>query len=276
MAANTLRVACLQLSPGADVIANIAEARRLAHEAKAASADFIAMPEYVGALDTSSRVMRELAMPENEHVVLAAFRELAAELGVWLLAGSLTVKTESEKIANRSFLIGNNGEVRATYDKLHMFDVTRADGRAFRESGTYQAGECARVAETPFGRVGMTICYDVRFPQLYRAIAKAGARLIFVPSSFHEVGRDVWHVLLRARAIETSAYIVAPATCGAHATGGKTLGHSLIVDPRGRVLGDAGEKPGIIVADIDLTESDRLRETLPSLKHDREFEMHAG
>lgn len=276
MLANKLRVACLQLSPGADVAANIAEARRLAHQAKAANADFIAMPEYVGALDTSSRVMRDLAMPEKEHTVLAAFRSLAAELGVWLLAGSLTVKTKSDKIANRSFLIGDNGEVRASYDKLHMFDVTRADGRAFRESGTYQAGERARVAETPFGRVGMTICYDVRFPQLYRAIAKAGARLIFVPASFHEVGRDVWHVLLRARAIETSAYIVAPATCGAHATGGKTFGHSLIVNPRGHVLGDAGEEPGVIVADIDLGESDRLRETLPSLKHDRGFEMYVG
>lgn len=276
MPTDHLRVACLQLSPGADVAANIAEARRLACQAKAEGANFIAMPEYVGALDTSSRVMRELAMPERKHAVLDAFRTLAAELGVWMLAGSLTVKLENDKIANRSFLIGDSGEVRATYDKLHMFDVTRADGRAFRESGTYQAGEYARVAETPFGRVGMTICYDVRFPQLYRAIAKAGARLIFVPSSFHEVGRDVWHVLLRARAIETSAYIVAPATCGTHATGGKTLGHSLIVNPRGHVLGDAGEEPGIIVADIDLSQSERLREMLPSLKHDREFEMYVA
>lgn len=276
MTTDQLRVACLQLSPGADVAANIVEVRRLAHQAKAEGANFITTPEYVGALDTSSRVMRELAMPEAEHTVLNAFQSLAAELGVWLLAGSLTIKTQSDKIANRSFLISDRGEVRATYDKLHMFDVTKADGRASRESGIYQAGKHARVAETPFGRVGMTICYDVRFPQLYRAIAKEGARLIFVPAAFHEVGRDVWHVLLRARAIETSAYIVAPATCGRYATNGRTLGHSLIINPRGHVLADAGEEPGLIVADIDLRESEQLRETLPSLKHDRGFEMHVG
>lgn len=273
---NKLRVACLQLSPGADVGANIAEAFRLARRAKAEGADFVATPEYVGALHTSARVMRELAMPEEEHTVLEAFRALAAELGIWFLAGSLTVTTQSEKIANRAYLIDTTGRIRATYDKLHLFDVTRADGRTFRESGTYQAGENARVAETPFGRVGLTICYDVRFPQLYRAIAKQGARMIFVPSSFHEAGRDVWHVLLRARAIETSAYIVAPATCGSHAAGGRTLGHSLIVDPRGHILADAGTEPGIIAADIDLQESEALRESLPSLKHDREFGMHAG
>lgn len=276
MTTDRIRVACLQLSPGADVAANIVEVRRLVRQAKAEGANLIATPEYVGALDTSSRIMRELAMPETGHTVLKAFQELAVEHGVWLLAGSLTVKTQNDRIANRSFLIGDRGEVRATYDKLHMFDATRADGRAFRESGTYQAGEYARVAETPFGRVGMSICYDVRFPQLYRAIAKEGARLIFAPSSFHEGGRDVWHVLLRARAIETSAYIVAPATCGAHATNGKTVGHSLIVNPRGHVLADAGEEPGIIVADIDLSESEQIRERMPSLRHDRGFKMHVG
>lgn len=276
MSRSNLRVACLQLSPGADIAANITEAQRLARQARADGANLIATPEYVGALDTSSRLMRELAMPEVEHIVLKAFRALAAELDVWLLAGSLTVKTQGEKIANRSFLINPSGEVCATYDKLHMFDVTRADGRAFRESGTYQAGENARVAETPFGRFGLTICYDLRFPHLFRAIAKQGARLIFVPSSFHEAGRDVWHVLLRARAIETSAFIVAPATCGSHVTNGRTFGHSLIVDPTGRVLADGGEEPGVIIVDIDLSESDNLRQSLPALKHDRQFGIHVG
>lgn len=276
MPINRLRVACLQLTPGTDVAANIVQVRTLAEQAVADGANVVATPEYVAALDSSSRGMRAHAMPEAEHRALSAFRSLARDLNIWFLAGSLTVTTDSEKIANRSYLIDPHGGICATYDKLHMFDVSLADGRTFRESRTYRAGDDAVVAETPFGRVGLTICYDIRFPHLYRAIAKEGARLIFVPASFHETGRDVWHVLLRSRAIETSAYIVAPATCGTHSANGRTLGHSLIVDPRGTILADGGREPGVIVADIDLERSDQLRAALPSLQHDRPFGMRVG
>lgn len=270
---DSLRVACLQLSPGADVERNIAAMEHAARAAAAAGARFVCTPEYVGALDTSAKVMRALAMPEAGHRVLLAARALARELKVWFLAGSLTVETGGDKIANRSYLIDDAGEVRASYDKLHMFDVTLANGRTIRESGTYRAGDCACVAGTPFGAVGLTICYDIRFPHLYQALAKAGARIITVPAAFHESGRDIWHVLLRARAIETGAHIVAPAACGEHATGGRTLGHSLIVDPRGRVLADGGAAPGIVMADLDLGESERVRTALPALQHDRDFSV---
>lgn len=271
MSIDRLRVACLQLTPNADVTANIARVRALAELAIAEGVDFIATPEYVAALDTSSRVMRDSVMPEAEHTALMAFRSLARDLNVWFLAGSLTITTDSDKIANRSYLIDPRGAIHATYDKLHMFDTILPNGRTIRESDIYRAGDDAVVADTPFGRIGMTLCYDIRFPQLYRTIAKHGARLIFVPSSFRESGRGVWHVLLRARAIETSAYIVAPATCGAHETNGRTLGHSLIIDPHGTVIADGGGEPGLIVADLDLKTSDDQRATLPSLQHDRAF-----
>lgn len=269
-----LRVACLQFTPGPDISANLAQVERFARAAARAGAQLIALPEYALALSSSSKLMRNLAAPEEHHPGLEALRDLARKLDVWLLAGSLTVKTSGEKIANRSYLIDQLGTVRAQYDKLHMFDVVLPDGRAISESRTYSAGNHACVASVPIGTIGLTICYDLRFPQLFRTLAKAGAQIITVPAAFDsQIGHLHWHLLLRARAVETSCYIVAPATCG-HAPGGPSnFGHSLIIDPKGKVLADAGAGSGWIAADLDMNQPRIVREGVPSLQHDRTFEL---
>lgn len=271
-----LRVACLQFTPGPDISLNLAQVGPLARAAAAAGAQLIALPEYAVALSTSSKLMRSLAAPEEHHPGLAELRDLARKLNVCLLIGSLTVKTANDKIANRSYLIDTTGTVRARYDKLHMFDVVLADGRAIRESQTYSAGDYACVAGMPFGTIGLTICYDLRFPHLFRALAKAGAQIITVPAAFDAViGHYHWHLLLRARAVETSCYIVAPATCGQATGGPRNFGHSLIVDPRGTVIADAGEGSGWIIADLDMNQPHIMRERVPSLQHERTFELRS-
>jgi predicted amidohydrolase len=203
----------------------------------------------------------------------AAYRALADELKAWLLVGSLAIKLPGEsRLANRSYLIDSTGAIVATYDKIHMFDVNLANGETFRESRTYRPGDRAVVAATPWGTLGMTVCYDVRFPYLYRSVAHAGARLIAVPSAFtRRTGEAHWHILLRARAIETGCFVVAPAQCGDHEDGRKSYGHSLIVGPWGEVIADGGEAPGVVVAELDLAEVDKARSMIPSLTHDRSY-----
>jgi predicted amidohydrolase len=204
---------------------------------------------------------------------LAALRDLAGELGVWLLAGSLVVRLAADRLANRSYLIGPGGDISARYDKIHMFDVEIPDGQSYRESRAYRPGGRAVTADLPWGRLGLTVCYDLRFPQLFRALAKGGADFISVPSAFTKfTGRAHWHVLLRARAIETGCFVFAPAQCGTHAEGRKTYGHSLIVAPWGEVLAEGGEEPGLITAEIDPAEIGKARAMVPSLTHDRPFE----
>jgi predicted amidohydrolase len=194
-----------------------------------------------------------------------------------VLLGSLTVTTDEARIANRSYLIAADGDVAARYDKLHMFDAVLPSGRTIRESSAYRPGDEAVAAATPWGLVGLTICYDLRFPQLYRALAQAGCRMLAVPSAFTQAtGAMHWHALLRARAIENAAFVLAPATCGVHPGDHGTYGHSLIVDPYGNVLADGGEAPGIAAADLDLAAADRARASLPSLLHDRPFAMRDG
>ncbi|MGE4219659.1 MAG: carbon-nitrogen hydrolase family protein, partial [Alphaproteobacteria bacterium] len=211
------------------------------------------------------------ARVEAEEPALAAYRALAAELGIWLLAGSLVVKlTDDERMANRSFLIDPQGNVAARYDKIHMFDVDLANGERYRESATFRPGDRMVVAETPWGGLGMTVCYDVRFPYLYRTLAKAGAGIIAVPAAFtRPTGQAHWHVLLRARAIETGCFVIAPAQCGVHEDGRQTYGHALIVSPWGEVLADAGEAPGLAMATLDLNAVEQARAMVPSLTHDR-------
>jgi predicted amidohydrolase len=214
----------------------------------------------------------EKARPEAEHPAIPAFSALAAELGVWLLIGSLQIKLDAVTCANRSFLFDDCGRVVARYDKIHMFDVDLQGGESYRESKTFRPGDRAVIADTPWGKVGLTVCYDLRFAYLYRALAQAGASFLTVPSAFTvPTGQAHWHTLLRARAIETGSFVFAPAQCGGHAEGRKTYGHSLIVAPWGEVLADGGEAPGVITADIDPAKVAEARSMIPALTHDRRF-----
>lgn len=267
-----LRVACIQINSGNDLAVNLAMLRQMVAEAAGGGAKLVLTPEYCLMMDGSGRVMRENALAADGGQPLQDLRALAQELGIWLLVGSLTLKTDGTQIVNRSFLLSSDGAVAATYDKIHMFDVTLPDGKVIRESSTYRPGERAVVAQTPWGRLGLTVCYDLRFPHLYRALAQQGAAFLAVPSSFQrQTGRAHWHALLRARAIENAAYVFAPAMCGEHPGKRQTYGHSLIVDPWGEVLADGGEASGIVHADIDPLRVSKIRGMMPSLEHDRPY-----
>ena len=272
-----LRVACVQLCPSEDLAANLATALALSADAARGGARFILLPEHALLLHASGRVMREAACAEAGHPGLAAFCAFAQDTGSTVLLGSLTVTTDEARIANRSFLIASDGTVAARYDKLHMFDAVLPSGRTIRESSTYRPGNEAVAAATPWGLLGMTICYDLRFPHLYRALAQAGCRILAIPSAFtRATGALHWQALLRARAIENAAFVLAPATCGVHAGEHATFGHSLIVDPCGKVLAEGGDAPGIVHADLDLADVDRARAAIPSLRHDRPFALRDG
>ena len=268
----TFKVACVQLNAARDIAPNIAAASALIREAKAKGAQFILTPENTGMIEPKRPQMLEKAKPEAEHPAIPAFSALAAELGVWLLIGSLQIKLDAATCANRSFLFDDRGRVAARYDKIHMFDVDLKGGESYRESKTFRPGDRAVAADTPWGKVGLTVCYDLRFAYLYRALAQAGASFLTVPSAFTvPTGQAHWHTLLRARAIETGSFVFAPAQCGEHAEGRKTYGHSLIVAPWGEVLADGGEEPGVITADIDPAKVAEARAMIPALTHDRRF-----
>jgi predicted amidohydrolase len=259
---------------GLDVAANIAAASALIREAKSKGADFVATPEMTSLFEAETDALFAKTMPEGEDVALAAFRNLAAEQKVWLLIGSLPIKVAERQCANRSFLLDPGGSVVTTYDKIHMFDVDLPGGETYRESRNYRPGEVAVLADLPWGKLGLTVCYDLRFPQLYRALAKAGASFITVPAAFtHTTGMAHWHVLQRARAVETGCFIIAPAQAGTHENGRRTFGHSLIVAPWGEVLAEAGEDAGVIVADVDPAKVAEARRRVPALSHDRRFTL---
>ena len=267
-----IRVACVQMRSGTDVAENIAAASSLMREAAAGGAELIATPEMTTLLDRKPGASWEKSTSEEADPGLAAFRALAGELGVTLLIGSLAIRVAEGKCANRSFLIGPDGAVVAKYDKIHMFDVQLNAGNIYRESDSYAAGGEAVVADLAAGRLGMTVCYDVRFPDLYRQLAVAGAKVIAVPAAFTRItGEAHWHILLRSRAIETGCYIIAPAQGGKHQDGRETYGHSLIIDPWGEILAEAGTEPGIIAATLDLSKVDEVRGKIPSLRHVRPF-----
>jgi deaminated glutathione amidase len=268
----TFRVALLQMQTGNDLAQNLQAVKGMTREAAQNGAAFVLTPEYTLMMDGSGRVMRERALPEDGGAPLAELQALAREHGVWLLAGSLTLKGADERIVNRSYLLSSDGRVVASYDKIHMFDATLPDGKVIRESSAYCPGERAVIADTPWGKLGLTVCYDLRFPQLYRALAQAGALYLTVPSSFQRAtGKFHWHTLVKARAIENGCYMFAPAMCGDHPGNRTTYGHSLVVDPWGDVLADGGEAPGIVYADIDPARVERIRGMLPCLEHDRAF-----
>jgi predicted amidohydrolase len=267
------KAACIQFTAGREIGPNIERLAGLIRGARQAGAELIALPENATMIEPIAAQSLAKALPEESHPAVPAFRALARETGAWILGGSLTIKLDGNKVANRSLLFDASGEVVARYDKLHLFDVTLRNGEWYRESDSVRPGGRAVVAPTPWGLLGMTICYDVRFPYLYRALAQAGAAFLTVPSAFtRQTGGAHWHTLLRARAIETGCYVLAPAQCGVHAEGRKTYGHSLIVDPWGEVLADGGEAEGFVIAELDSARVEEARRMIPSLEHDRAFD----
>jgi predicted amidohydrolase len=269
------KVACVQHCAGLDVAANLATLARLMQQAVAQGAELVCVPEYCAAYGMANGRLDVGARAEVEHEALATLSEQARRHRCWVLIGSIGVLAEGGRILNRSYLVDPQGAIWARYDKIHLFDVDLAQGESYRESSTIRPGETAPVVATPFARLGLTICYDLRFAQLYRALAKAGADVLFVPAAFtRTTGQAHWHVLLRARAIETGAFVVAPSQCGA-APDGKLAryGHSLIVDPWGEVLADGGEDEGVIAAELDLARVADARRMIPALRHDRVFEV---
>jgi len=268
-----LRVACVQVTSGLSLQDNVETASSLASDACLKGAEFVFFPENVGLLAPGA-MMRETAAAEDCHAALSAFRSLAARLNVWISVGSLAVRLKNGSLANRSYLLDAGGNIICRYDKIHMFDADLPNGERYRESDNYAAGMEARVAQTPWGLVGLTICYDLRFPHLYRSLAKAGSSIIGVPSAFtRSTGRAHWDILIRARAIETGCFIVASAQCGQHYGKRLTYGHSLIVDPTGTILQEASEDPCFIIADLDLGLVNTTRASLPSLQHDRDYRL---
>ncbi|MBT3558406.1 MAG: carbon-nitrogen hydrolase family protein [Rhodospirillales bacterium] len=270
---NLFNVALIQTTTGRDPDANIAAITPQISDAAANGADFVMLPETAGMMEPDPKQLHAKARFEHETAALSAFSEAAAKAGVWLLIGSLVVKSdEPGKLANRSFLVDGTGTIKARYDKIHLFDVELASGEAYRESSNYRHGDKLVSAETPWGILGMTICYDLRFAGQYRALANQGAAFLTVPSAFtRPTGQAHWHTLLRARAIENGCYVFAPAQCGEHEGGRQTYGHSLIVDPWGEVVADGGEVPGIITAEINPARVDVVRAQVPSLQHDRDY-----
>jgi predicted amidohydrolase len=268
------RAGLVQLRSGRSVAANLERAEALVRRAAQGGALYVQTPENTAIMEFKPELVLEAAETEEESTPLARLRTLAAELGIFLHIGSLAIKLDQTRVANRSYLIDPDGEIAARYDKLHMFDVDLAGGESYRESSHSRPGAKAVLADLPFGRLGLSICYDLRFPQLYRALATAGADFIAVPAAFtRQTGEAHWHVLIRARAIETGAFVLAATQGGLHENGRATFGHSLIVSPWGEILAEAGEEPGVIFADIDLAASAEARARIPALKHDREFEV---
>jgi predicted amidohydrolase len=267
------RAACIQMTAGDDVPANIAHATALIRTAQSQGASFIATPEMTNLMENRSAELREKSTIEAQSDGVKRFSALAAELQIWLLIGSQAIKVDDDdRLANRSLLFDPSGKIVGRYDKIHMFDVDLPSGETYRESRNYRPGDQACLVDTALGKIGLSICYDLRFPALYRAYGQAGAQILTVPSAFTKVtGEAHWHVLLRARAIENACFVIAPAQCGTHPRGRQTYGHSLIISPWGEVLADGGIQPGIVFADIDTDLCAQARARIPSLSHDRAF-----
>lgn len=269
----TFRAALVQMRCGTGVEPNMEAAISAIRHAVEGGAEYILTPENTSLMVLSSKILFASTQPEQGNPCVERFAALARELGVWLHIGSMAIKLSDTKVANRSFVFSPAGEIAARYDKIHMFDVDLPDGESYRESKNYQPGEKAVTVDLPWGRLGLTTCYDLRFPALYRGLAQAGADFITVPSAFTaQTGEAHWHILLRARAIETGAFIFAAAQGGSHEMGRSTYGHSLIISPWGEILSEAGVDPEVIYADIDVARVHEARSRIPSLSHDREFE----
>jgi predicted amidohydrolase len=271
----TFKAGMIQLRAGLTPAANTDAAVRLIGEAKSAGCNYVLTPEMTNIMAARRDQLFGAVVEEEADTSLAMLRELARKLGIFVHIGSLAIKLSKERAANRSFLIDPKGEIVARYDKIHMFDVDLGNGESYRESGTYRPGEGAVLADLPWGRMGLTVCYDLRFPALYRALAEAGATMLTIPSAFTRKTGEAghWHVLVRARAIENGCFVFAAAQGGKHENGRETYGHSLIIDPWGRILAEGDSEPGVVMAEIDPAEVARARGRIPSLEHGRRFEV---
>jgi len=271
---STFRAGLIQTRSGRSPAANLDAVVKLIGEAKQGGASYVQTPEMTNIMEASRDKLIAAIAPEESDVSLATFRELARKLSIYLHIGSLAVKAAADKAANRGFLIDPHGEIVARYDKIHMFDVDLTNGESYRESRSYRPGELAVLHDLPWGRLGLTICYDLRFPSLYRALAEAGASFLAIPSAFTQTtGEAHWHVLNRARAIENGCYVLAAAQGGRHENGRDTYGHSLVIDPWGRIVAEGGAEPGVVFAEIDPAEVAKARSRVPSLQHGRRFEV---
>jgi predicted amidohydrolase len=274
MSASTFKAAMIQMRSGLKPDANIDNAVRMIGEAKSAGAEYVLTPEMTNILAAKREQLFAVVVEEEADASLAAMRTIARKLGIYVHVGSLAIKLSHDRAANRSFLIDPKGDIAARYDKIHMFDVDLADGESYRESRNYRPGELAVLADLPWGRLGLTVCYDLRFPALYRALAEAGATMLAIPSAFtKQTGEAHWHVLMRARAIENGCLVFAAAQAGKHENGRETFGHSLIVDPWGRIIAEGGTEPGVVMAEIDPAQVTNARSRIPSLQHGRRFEI---
>jgi deaminated glutathione amidase len=270
----TFRVGLIGMRSGRTPAANLDAAAKLIAEAKAGGADYVQTPEMTNIMEARREALMAAIVPEDEDPSLAGFRELARRHRLWLHIGSLALRISPDRAANRGLLIDPQGMIAARYDKIHMFDVDLDDGHVYRESRSYTAGEHAVVAELPWGRLGVTVCYDLRFPALYRALAEAGSGFLAIPSAFtRQTGEAHWHVLNRARAIENGAFVFAAAQGGRHENGRETFGHSMVIDPWGRILAEGEAEPGVVMAEIDPAAVAAARKRIPSLQHGRRFEI---
>jgi predicted amidohydrolase len=271
---STFKAGLVQMRSGISPAANLATARDLIKQAVQAGAEYVLTPEMTNIMEIKRERLFAAISDEEHDPTLAALRETAREHAIYLHIGSLAIKVSPDKAANRSFLIDRHGEIIARYDKIHMFDVDLANGESYRESNNFRPGELAVLADLPWGRLGLTVCYDLRFPSLYRALAEAGATFLSIPAAFtKQTGEAHWHVLMRARAIENGCFVFAAAQGGAHENGRATFGHSLVVDPWGTIIAEAGSDPGIVVAEIDPAVVATARARIPSLLHGRRFEV---
>jgi predicted amidohydrolase len=274
MNGGTFKAAMIQMRSGLQPGVNVDAAIRQIGEAKSAGAEYVLTPEMTNILAANREQLFAAVVEEEADASLATLREVARKLNIYVHVGSLAIRISPDRAANRSFLIDPKGEILARYDKIHMFDVDLAGGESYRESRNYRPGELAVLADLPWGRLGLTVCYDLRFPALYRALAEAGATMLAIPSAFtKQTGEAHWHVLVRSRAIENGCFVFAAAQGGRHENGRDTFGHSLIVDPWGRIIAEGGIEPGIVVAEINPAEVAAARARIPSLQHGRRFEI---
>jgi predicted amidohydrolase len=270
----TFTAAMVQMRTGLLPEPSLEQGIRLIRQAASQGADYVVTPEVSNMMQANRKALFEHLSKEEDDRSLKAYRALASELKIYLHIGSLALRASPERAVNRSFLIGPDGIVIASYDKIHMFDIDLPDGESYRESANYQPGETAVIADLPWGRIGLTICYDLRFPALYRALAESGASFLAVPSAFtRKTGEAHWHTLLRARAIENGCFVFAAAQAGMHENKRETYGHSLIVAPWGDILAEGDSEPGVFMAQIDPAKVDTARRAVPSLQHGRRFSV---
>lgn len=271
---SAFKIALVQMRSGLEPQANLAALLPAIEEAKRGGADYVLTPEMTNILALKREQLFAKIVAEDNDPTVATLREVARRLGIYIHIGSLAIRASAEKAVNRSFLIDRKGEVAARYDKIHMFDVDLAGGESYRESNNYRPGEVAVIADLPWGRLGLSVCYDLRFPDLYRALAEAGASFLAIPSAFtKQTGEAHWHVLMRARAIENGCFVFAAAQGGRHENGRDTFGHSLVVDPWGRIVAEGGIEPAVLIVNIDPAEVAAARARVPSLYHGRRFEL---